>query len=289
MNPSLLDSMAVLLSVCTWVAAGFGVDLSSVRRLMSNRRALAAIIGMNLIGIPLLAAALFLLFPASVRSGLGLGLLICLLAVGGSSGLQFTILLGGRIERAIVLILSVSAGSVITLPVVLPWMMTWLGFPTIDLDGLSQHILTSLLLFQLLPTLASLLVRPLLTADRQTLVMNWSIRLANFCLVLLLVGLLITKWQAFASVQWPILVLFTLAIGLTFLVPLIMPSSDPQDRIADVCVFVCHNLTGALVLVRGERFGGEATNGILLYGFLMYLGLGLLALQRRWQRPAKSN
>jgi BASS family bile acid:Na+ symporter len=207
--------------------------------------ALLAMLFVNVVVVPALVLTLTsaLALPAEIT----VGLLICAAAPGGPTGPLFAAEARGHLATAVIAMVSLSMLSVVTAPAALALS---LGIGTmLDSDAILALVwpmMGTLGGFQLLPLLVGMAlqrVRPQL-ADR--LAMPAS-RIANVLLLVIIVGLLVTKGQVLADVGVVAIVLAAALVPTIMALGFAVPGPSTQRR-SFAMVTGVRNISLALLL-----------------------------------------
>lgn len=262
--------LLVLLALASTIGAGLELDPSRVRFGRQLNLPVVSALFANTLLVPLAVYALLSLFPlaADVRTALWL----VALSPGGASAPLLARLAGGEPTRIGVLYLSLSASSLLTLPLLLPQVA-----PAVT--G-SIRLLMLTLCLQLLPLTVGLLFR--LRMPRVALALAARLRqLGSILLGLVVMALLVTRGSQLASVGLETLLAM---LGLVLCSLLAGAILAPSPRLPDALLACVRNLTLALLIAETSARGGRMTLIIATYGLVMYI-LAAAVLRLSTRRP----
>jgi BASS family bile acid:Na+ symporter len=253
---------------------GAGLELALNRgQFHALMKPLGAALLANLVVIPL--GSLLLLRAIDLPASSFVGLALVALAPGGASAPLLARLAGGEPNRVGVIYVSLCAGCLLTLGVVMP-----LALPAL---GSGAGVLLVTLLLQLLPLLLGVVVRTKRAAIADRLASTVR-RLGSLLLAIVVVMLLITRGTFLFDMGAATL----LNMLMLALLSLLAGALTSPPRLPDALLACVRNLTLALMIAEMAEPGGATTLVVAAYGLVMYVVTSLCVLaHRRLQRGAQ--
>ena len=278
----LLESGLVLsLALSVMFAVGLDLDFGKLLSSLSLSVPLVKGLAINLLLLPLLTVGWVMLFELSVAGSIGL--LLCALCAGGSTGLLFSLHGNGDRNFSLSLFIVLNALSLVLVPIYLVFMANYFFPQSSEYDPLALLSAASLsiLLFQLLPLLVGVGVRRVYFNVAMKLY-PLSKKIADVSLVSLFVGFAVAKAELLLEMPLSLILALVAAVVCSVLVSVLIESAASDKGRSVLFLTLVRNLTLAL-LVSDRIFGDpEITLVILAYGLFMYCVCGLLVgLQRR--------
>lgn len=267
-------AIAVLV-VVMMVAIGLRTAPQDFHTVARRPLPLFATLSANLIVVPLVAFAVTRFVP--LEDGVLVGLVLCAVSPGGPAGALFAGQARGHLASAVSALVALSVVAPFTAPLSLGIL---LGVSSdVDSSALILPMMATLIGLQLFPLLVGMAIRrrapPL--AERLSQPMN---AVANALLVVVILGLLATKWQVLVSIGSAGLLV---SVGLVFANLGIgaLTSRAPDERRAFAMITGVRNLGLALLLSAMYFPAPETDAAILTFGlFTMLLPFGVaLALR----------
>jgi len=274
-----IQTLAVqALNVSLMFSVGLEIQPTEVRTATRRWGTLLVITALNFGAVPLVV--LGLVRGVDLPYAVGAGLLLSALAPGGGTGTLLTRVAGGNLELSVVL-LAIFTGLAVVLTPLLSLAMLSSDEVSLDLGSM----LTTLVLFQLVPLCAGLALRSahLRTASRANRLARPT---SNALFAALVLGLLATQGHLVPRVGAAGITVILLAVVTSLALPLVVPGSH-RDRAALSLTTGVRNLSLALLL-SSAFFGDLTTITVLTYGLFMYLLAVPLALLFRRQLPRAS-
>jgi len=267
-----LDLLVSVLVVAAMGSVGLDIDARRLESVRATRRLLPAIFLVNYVGVPLvaLAAAASLPVDAQVREGV----LLCALAPGGASATLIAARMRADAAVAAAVVIATTATSVVLTPLLVAAVLG--GGDASTMFAVAGRAGLTALAYQALPLALGVLVRRL-HPGAATRLLPWTSRIANAALGVLVVGLLATRSAELLAVGvagLTLALIVTLAgLGLGVLAA---PRAPESTRMALGVTTAIRSLSLALVIAAHHFPEPGTTQGILVYGLLMYLAtLGL--------------
>lgn len=237
-------AIAVLV-VVMMLAIGLRTQPSEFVVVARRPGALVAMLFVNVVVVP--ALVLLLTSTLALPTEITVGLLICAAAPGGPTGPLFAAEARGHLATAVIAMVSLSMLSVVTAPAALALSLGIGAMLESDaILALMWPMMRMLGAFQLLPLLVGMgvrRVRPHL-ADRLALPAS---RIANALLLVVIVGLLVTKGQVLADVGVVAVVLAAALVPTMMALGLAVPGPAMQRR-SFAMVTGVRNISLALLL-----------------------------------------
>jgi BASS family bile acid:Na+ symporter len=260
-----VGALLALLALSSTVGAGLELELHRVRFHELMKPLATALLG-NLVVIPL--GSFLFLRAIDLPTSSFVGLALVALAPGGASAPLLARLAGGEPNRVGVVYVSLCAGCLLTLGVVMPLVLPALG------NGLRVLVVT--LLLQLLPLALGVVVRMkrALLADRLAGIVR---RLGSLLLVVVVVMLLITRGTFLFNMGMTTLLSMLVLVVLS----LVSGALTSPPRLPDALLACVRNLTLALMIAEIAEPGGAATLVVAAYGLVMYVVASLCLLARK--------
>lgn len=270
-------SLAVIM-----LSLGIGLTVADFRRVLSVPVAFATGFVMQMIGLPLLALGLLMIFPLPPE--LAFGVMILSFCPGGVTSNVLTKLSGGTVALSITLTAVVSLASVVTIPILVSWAAAGLlgEGAKIDVTGIAL----AMFMITALPVAVGVLVRwalPCLAA-RIERALSW---LAVVLFAVILLGALAANWGVFVKnigVLGPLLVTMNICALFTGLFLARITGLTGGDAKAIAVELGVQN--GTLGITVAGLLGATGLSAYALpaavYGIVMYLiTLPAIALMRR--------
>jgi len=259
----MLQDLAVqLLNISLMFSVGLTIDLAEVRVALRRVRLLAIVVLINFAVLPLTAwsGAQLISLPGSVQTGI----LLAAVSPGGGTGTLLTRAARGSLEVSIVVLGLLTALAVPLTPLLALQLLSGGADHSLDL----QPLLRTLIVFQLLPLCAGIMLRQLSP--------QWASRadriagsLANLVFAVLILGLSIVHGHLIAEVGLSAFGLMLLLVVVSLGLPAVLPAS-PRDRAALSLTTGVRNLSLALLL-SSSFFDHQTMITVLVYGLVMYL------------------
>jgi BASS family bile acid:Na+ symporter len=279
MDGAAIQTLAVqALNVSLMFSVGLEIQPSKLRTAARQWGRLLGITALNFGALPLVV--LCLVHGVDLPYAVGAGLLLSACAPGGGTGTLLTRVAGGNLELSVVL-LAIFTGLAVVLTPLLSLAMLSSDEVSLDLGSM----LTTLVLFQLVPLCAGLALRSahLRTAIRANRLARPA---SNALFAALVLGLLVTQGHLVVQVGAAGIAVILFAVITSLALPLVVPGSH-RDRAALSLTTGVRNLSLALLL-SSAFFGDMTTITVLAYGLFMYLLSVPLALLFRRQLPPGS-
>ncbi len=258
-----------------------GLQLRPADLLLALRRPLRllALVGVNVVLFPALIWALMAWVDAP--PGLAAGILLCAAAPGGPTGPLFTRLAGGDLGFATAAMVVLGFVGLVTAPATVSWALGSAGG-----EGLLASMVTTLAVFQIAPLVAAMLVRRAAPVFARRAA-GPAARLANLCLVAVILGLLVVRGETLLSVGLGLQLALVSAL-LPFLAPILLARDAGGAWRAAGTVTAVRNLSIALLLSHAFFTDPQTDAGILVWGFWMMVLPAAFGLWRR-RRTAEAD
>lgn len=266
-------------AIGTMLAVGLELSPAVLRQTLSNRRALTLGVVLNLVVLPLITVLLLMVVP--IPKMVAAGLLFAAASAGSSSAVLLTRNVQGDTSYAVAMLIVLSLLSVITLPPLLGTVSGMLELMPLSAWTVAVQVLLGMLYY----TIGPLAIGMALRAKMPSLAARWAKPLAlvaNLCLLILIIGLLITHGRDLSQFAPTSLGMMLFVVSIAFaLARMIAKPSTALGRAA-LYAFGIRNLSLALIITAQLRLPALTTLSILSYGMMMYLGGGafLLALRK---------
>ena len=277
-----LDLLVSVLVVAAMSSVGLDIDAKRIESVRAARGLLPAIFLVNYVGVPLVALGAAALLPvdAQVREGV----LLCALAPGGASATLIAARMRADAAVAAAVVIAMTATSVVLTPLLVAAVLG--GGDASTMFAVAGRAGLTALAYQALPLALGVLLgrrHPGFAAR----LLPWTSRTANAALAILVVGLLVTRSAELLAVGVAGL---TLALVVTLaglgLGALAAPRAPESTRMAIGVTTTIRSLSLALVIAAHHFPDPATTQGILVYGLLMYVvTLGLAQLRAPPDRP----
>jgi len=253
------------------LSLGIGLTLDDFRRVLSMPVAVATGLVMQMIGVPLLALGLLLIFP--LPSELALGVMILAFCPGGVTSNVLTKFSGGTVALSITLTAVVSLASVVTIPLLVSWAAASIlgAGAKVDVTGIA----IAMFMITAVPVAAGVLIRHTLPgiAARIEPILSW-VAVVLFAVILL--GALAVNWSVFlksVGVLGPLLValnICALTIGILVARSVGLTGGDAKAVAVELGV-----QNGTLGITVAGLLGATGLSAYALpsavYGIVMYL------------------
>lgn len=268
--------VVALLVVMMMLAIGLRTSVAELYEVWRRPGALLLAFLANLVGMPLVAVALTRVVPLAPE--VVVGLLICAVCPGGSTGPMFAGMAGGHLATAVSAMVSLSMVSVLTAPATLALLVEGAG--EVDPWPLIGPMMGTLVSVQLVPLLVGMGLRRWGPRGVEA----WSgpaTRVANLLLLAVIVGLLVTKGASFGEVGAAgITVALALVLAFVGLGALSSPAGPTRWSLA--LIGGVRNVSLAL-LISGRWFPAPLIDAtILVFGlFAMVVPFGVARLGAR--------
>ena len=277
-----LDLLVSVLVVAAMSSVGLDIDAKRIESVRAARGLLPAIFLVNYVGVPLVALGAAALLPvdAQVREGV----LLCALAPGGASATLIAARMRADAAVAAAVVIAMTATSVVLTPLLVAAALG--GGDASTMFAVAGRAGLTALAYQALPLALGVLLgrrHPGFAAR----LLPWTSRTANAALAILVVGLLVTRSAELLAVGVAGL---TLALVVTLaglgLGALAAPRAPESTRMAIGVTTTIRSLSLALVIAAHHFPDPATTQGILVYGLLMYVvTLGLAQVRAPRERP----
>ena len=277
-----LDLLVSVLVVAAMSSVGLDIDAKRIESVRAARGLLPAIFLVNYVGVPLVALGAAALLPvdAQVREGV----LLCALAPGGASATLIAARMRADAAVAAAVVIAMTATSVVLTPLLVAAVLG--GGDASTMFAVAGRAGLTALAYQALPLALGVLLgrrHPGFAAR----LLPWTSRTANAALAILVVGLLVTRSAELLAVGVAGL---TLALVVTLaglgLGALAAPRAPESTRMAIGVTTTIRSLSLALVIAAHHFPDPATTQGILVYGLLMYVvTLGLAQVRAPRERP----
>lgn len=237
--------------------------------------ALLGVAIVNVVVVPamVLAATRVFALPTDVT----VGLLICAAAPGGPTGPLFAAQAQGHLATAVIAMVALSIVSVVTAPLALALSLG--ASTTIDdqaIAALVWPMIRTLVGFQLVPLVAGMAVRRLRAPLAERLAMP-ATRIANVLLLVVIVGLLVTKGRVLVEVGATAIVLAAVLVPVCMAAGFAIPGPLAQRR-SFAMVTGVRNISLALLL--GAAYFPAALTDATILTFGLFCMLLPLAIAR---------
>ena len=269
-------------AVGTMLAVGLELSPASLRAALSNRRALAIGVLLNLGALPLATIALLTLIdmPKSIAAGV----LLAASCAGGNSAVLLTRNVQGETAYAVAMLCGLNLLALPVLPPLLGLVSDALSLAPLPAQAVAVQVLRGLLLYMIGPLALGMALRALWPAPAA----RWAPPLAlvaNICLLTLILGLLITQGREMFQLNGNVLAAIAALVIFSFAsARAVAPLRSPLGRAA-LHVGGIRNLSLALVVAALLHLPPLATLSILGYGLIMYVAAAVLWLWLR-RRPS---
>ncbi len=261
--------LVIALSITSTLSVGLSVDpTAGATRL--ERRALAVVLALNVIALPLVAWALHRALDLGLA---GTGLLVAAAAPGGSTGPLLAVVAGGDAS---------TAARVFACATVLGTVGALVATLALDGTGLSGLARAGALVTA--ASLVPLAVGVGLRARRPALARWLAPKLSHTSLALLAVTVVALALRHAAQAALTDLAVASLIVAVSFGPALLVRGRARRLAIAQVSA--TRNLTLALLVLAALGAGPRATIAVLGYGLVMYLATGAVAVVARWRTAA---
>jgi BASS family bile acid:Na+ symporter len=258
--------------VAMMIAVGLQLRPADLRGAFRRPWALLALIGVNVVLFPALVWALMAWVGAP--PGLAAGILLCAAAPGGPTGPLFTRLAGGDLGFATAAMVVLGFLGLVTAPATVNLMLG----STVG-EGLLASMVTTLAVYQIAPLVAAMGLRRVAPVLARRCA-GPAARLANLCLVAVILGLLVARGGALLSVGLGMQAMLVCAL-LPFLAPVLLAADTSGTLRAAGVVTAVRNLSIALLLSHAFFTDPQTDVGILVWGFWMMVLPAAFGLWRR--------
>lgn len=277
---SLLDLLVSVLVVAAMGSIGLGIDTKCLESVRAAQRLLPAALLVNYVGVPLVALGVAALLPVDTR--VREGVMLCALAPGGASATLIAARMRADAVVAAAVVIATTATSVVLTPLLVAVVLG--GGDALTMFAVAGRAGLTALAYQALPIALGVLVQRVHPGFAAR-ILPWTSRIANAALVILVVGLLATRSAELLAVGiagLSLALIVTLAgLGLGALAA---PRAPESTRMAIGVTTAIRSLSLALVIAAHHFPDPATTQGILVYGLLMYIAtLGLA----QWRAPSR--
>jgi BASS family bile acid:Na+ symporter len=280
----MIDNLQFILvavqAIGTMLAVGLELSPAELRQTLSNRRALTLGVVLNLIILPLITALLLMVVP--IPKAVAAGLLFAAASAGSSSAVLLTRNVKGDTSYAVAMLCVLSLLSLITLPPLLGMVSGILELVPLPAGAVTVQVLQGMLYYTIGPLAIGMAIR----AKMPGLAARWAKPLAliaSLCLLILIIGLLITHGRDLSQFAAASLAVTLLVVSIGFALARIIAKPGMALGRAALYAFGIRNLSLALIIAAQLQLSALTTLSILSYGMMMYLGGGALFLVLRKQ------
>lgn len=280
MNEALQFALVVVQAVGTMLAVGLELSPGDLRLALAQRRAIVLGLLISLVLVPL--AAVLILVALPLPKAVAAGILLAAAGAGGNSAVLLTRNVGGDTAHAVAMLCALNLLGLITLPPLLGAVSASLQLAPLPATAVALQVLNSLAFYMIGPLVLGMLVR----ARWPALAVRWAgpvAKLANVCLLALILGLMLTRGSDMLALSLPALAAMLVLVCLSFALPRIVATTSTGLGRAAMHVGGIRNLSLALLVAALLQLPALTTLSVLAYGLLMYLGAGVIWLR---QRPA---
>ena len=262
-----LDVLVSVLVIAAMASVGLDIDAKRLESLRVMRRLVPAILLVNYVGVPLVAlgAAAVLPVDPQIREGI----LLCALAPGGASATLIAARMRADATVAAAVVIATTATSVVLTPVLVAAVLG--GSEPVTMFAVGGRAGLTALAYQALPLGLGVAVRRLnpWLADRLS---PWTSRIANAALAILVIGLIVSRGGELLAVGTARIALaLVVTVAGLWLGALVAPRAPAAIRMALGVTTTIRSLSLALVIAAHHFPHPGTTQGILVYGVLMYL------------------
>lgn len=261
-----------ILVVVMMVAIGLRTQPRELAEIGRRPLAMVAAVVVNVALIP--ALVLLSTRALALPTEITVGLLVCASAPAGPMGVLFAARARGHIATSVTAMLGLSMLSVVTAPLVLAstlGMSDALGADAIA--SIAWPMTRTLVLFQLAPLVAGMLVRRVRPALAERLAMPTT-KLANALLLVVILGLLVMKGRVLADVGLAAMLLAAALVPMCMALGFAIPGPSDQRRSLAMVTGV-RNISLALLL-GATYFPAALTDATILTAGLFCMVLPLV-------------
>jgi BASS family bile acid:Na+ symporter len=270
----LINLLVTVTLIEMMVTVGLRVTFAEVTATASNRRLVARALLANYLLVPAAAIALLLLFQANPL--VAAGFLVLAVCPGAPFAPPFTAIARGNVPASVGLMVILAGSSAIISPpllsVLLPWMTEG---ATVRVDPVG--LVATLLITQLLPLLAGLLVRhryPVLAAKLQN-----PLELVSKILNLTVAGLILaTQFQMLMEIRLLGFVGMLALLAATLIIGWLAGGPERESRKTFAVTTALRNAGVGLVIATGSFAGTPAASAVLAYAIVSVFGTLFVAL-----------
>ena len=278
-----MEAMALILNlllkvyiVSVMFAMGLQLSLPHIKKELTNTGFVVRALLANIIIVPILSMVVIQLVPLSQE------MVIALVLVASAPGYApiLSEMAGGNLARTAALMFLMAAVSLVTTPAVATLMFA--GQASISINPLT--VIITLLLFQILPLAAGLVLRSQRLELAQQLQKVFGF-IARIAILIVMVAFLLLEFRYIVRTPWSsLLSIFVISTG-GLAAGYLLGGPATADRKTLALNTKIRNLGLALLIAGSEFEGQHVEREIIVYGLIMY-GVAIL-VSVYWRRNAK--
>ena len=272
----ILNLLLKIYIVSVMFAMGLQLSLPHIKKELTNTGFVARALLANIIIVPILSMVVIQLAPLPQE------LVIALVLVASAPGYApiLSEMAGGNLARTAALMFLMAMVSLVTTPVVATLMFA--GQTSININPLS--VIITLLLFQILPLSAGLILRSQRLELAQRLKGIFGL-IARISILIVMVAFLLLEFGYIVRTPWPsLLSVFLISTG-GLAAGYLLGGPATADRKTLALNTKIRNLGLALLIAGSEFEGQHVEREIIVYGLIMY-GVAIM-LTLYWRRNEK--
>ena len=272
----ILNLLLKVYIVSVMFAMGLQLSLPHIKKELANTGFVVRALLANIIIVPLLAMLVIQLAPLSQE------MVIAVVLVASAPGYApiLSEMAGGNLARTAALMFLMAAVSLVTTPAVATLMFA--GQASISINPLT--VIITLLLFQILPLAAGLVLRSQRLELAQRLQKVFGL-IARIAILIVMVAFLLLEFRYIVRTPWSsLLSIFLISTG-GLAAGYLLSGPAIADRKTLALNTKIRNLGLALLIAGSEFEGQHVEREIIVYGLIMY-GMAILATVY-WRRNAK--
>ena len=273
MFEDITSALILSLSLSVMFAAGLDIDARELFRTLSGKKPLVTGLLLNLVLCPLIALGWVTVF--NVSGSAAVGILLCGIGAGGSTGLLFCFHSRANMSYGFSLFLLINLLSIVIVPPLFIWVAE--GYQHNNPVQLIAAAVQSIISYQILPFIVGVVVRKASLTIAAT-IYPLAKRIADLSMIVLFMGFFVTRWELILDLGLVSIMTIWLVILTGVVASLVTRSPEHGDGRALLFVVVVRNLTLALLLNDRVLQDNLVTVTILSYGVFMYLTCGFLLL-----------
>ena len=272
----ILNLLLKVYIVSVMFAMGLQLSLPHIKKELANTGFVVRALLANIIIVPLLAMLVIQLAPLSQE------MVIAVVLVASAPGYApiLSEMAGGNLARTAALMFLMAAVSLVTTPAVATLMFA--GQASISINPLT--VIITLLLFQILPLAAGLVLRSQRLELAQQLQKVFGF-IARIAILIVMVAFLLLEFRYIVRTPWSsLLSIFVISTG-GLAAGYLLGGPATADRKTLALNTKIRNLGLALLIAGSEFEGQHVEREIIVYGLIMYTVAILAAVY--WRRKAK--
>jgi BASS family bile acid:Na+ symporter len=263
------DVAVAALAVSVMLSVGFGLRVSDLRGVLARPKTLGGALGYEHVLLPLAAFGIVRLFEAPPAGALAV--VLCAVTPGGPVGPALVQAARGDVALAVGLVVIMAVVNVFWTPLSLEW----LGVAGAIRPDFAGELIRTIALFQLVPLAGAMFVRARapLWADRLGVVAQ---RATQVMIAGITIGMVAMRWRLMLELAPSTL----LSIAVTAIVAVAggyaLAIGGPEQRRALGLTSGVRNV--GLALLVANAFGDEVLLGVMIYGLVMLVVSGVVAV-----------